>query len=86
LNEHQTNQRPLKKDHLGLITSIKSAESENLTENKTIVNGYLFLNYIGGGAFGEVWLVKNLKSGTKYALKIQDKSFIAEKNLFRYVK
>jgi len=63
------------------MTSIKSAESDLLTEKKTIVNGYQFINYIGGGAFGEVFMVKHLKSGKIYAMKVQDKAYIAEKNL-----
>lgn len=39
---------------------------------------------LGKGAFGEVYLVENVKDGQKYAMKVLDKGMIMRQNILRY--
>lgn len=44
------------------------------------------MNYIGSGAFGKVFLCRQLSSGKKYAMKVQDKQMIDENNFLGFAK
>ena len=43
--------------------------------NKILLN-YKLINFIGEGAFGQVFLVKHISSDKQYAMKVQDKTMI----------
>jgi len=42
------------------------------------------LSLLGKGAFGEVYLVENIRDNQKYAMKVLDKAMIMKQNILRY--
>lgn len=42
------------------------------------------MSLLGKGAFGEVYLVENIRDNQKYAMKVLDKAMIMKQNILRY--
>jgi len=52
---------------------------------KVDLNSFKILEMIGKGSFGEVYLVENIKTTQKYAMKVLNKNKILSQNIVRYV-
>ena len=50
----------------------------NFSEEQKIIKDYQVVNYIGEGAFGQVFLVKHMLEDKHYAMKVQSKKLIEE--------
>lgn len=67
---------------------LTQSNSENNLVNfveKVDLNTFKILEMIGKGSFGEVYLVENIKSRQKYAMKVLNKNKILSQNIVRYV-
>lgn len=67
------------------------SEGEEIEEvkkesNFNIIKDYELINYIGSGAFGQVFLCRHLPTGKKYAMKVQDKKMIDENKFLMFAK
>ena len=64
-----------------IITTNNPTES---TEEKIGPSSFICLALLGRGSFGEVYLVQKKSTNCLYAMKVLDKSRIAEQNIFKY--
>lgn len=71
------NQMEIKKDRRSLRSRIKGLlyrmvgkDAKESEENELCMKNFVFYNRLGGGAFGEVFLVRYKVDGELYAMKI----------------
>jgi serine/threonine protein kinase len=67
-----------------LIKKQSSTDSQS-SRKKMLLSDYKVLKSIGEGAFGEVYLVKQISNDKTFALKSIDKKFLAKQKKEHYV-
>lgn len=75
-NEHFENSQILVKNNCNKI----KFDAEN-----KLINDYQIVNFISEGAYGQVFLVVNVVSGIRYAMKVQHKNQTKDKNCLKVV-
>jgi serine/threonine protein kinase len=79
---------PLEKEQPLILQTEDSQNSnyQSLDEEKIGPNNFLPIKILGSGSFGEVYLVKERKTGKLFAMKVLSKERIMGQNLVRYAK
>ena len=69
------------------LNDLKSEFSVNHLLKQEAVNleSFNFLELIGKGSFGEVYLIELKTTGKKYAMKVLPKKRLIEQNILRYI-
>eukprot|EP00826_Nyctotherus_ovalis_P006866 TRINITY_DN11676_c0_g2_i2.p1 TRINITY_DN11676_c0_g2~~TRINITY_DN11676_c0_g2_i2.p1 ORF type:complete len:347 (+),score=81.36 TRINITY_DN11676_c0_g2_i2:776-1816(+) len=79
-----------KKDSVKLDRAKKAQKESKIpaslkTSPSITLDSFIPINYLGGGSFGKVYLVKTKSTGKYYAMKILSKKKTMSENLWRYI-
>jgi serine/threonine protein kinase len=55
-------------------------------KQEKIIKNYRFVNYIGSGSFGKVYLAQHIFTHQMVAIKVQDKKLIDQNNILKFIK